>query len=153
MSAENPQHHLNLGTIGWCHTKFYQVTTIIRIVWLTVRRGANLIWELKGYTQVVRDVQVQSGLKGISFLCKPCHFKWLTDNNNNIISEWVINHYSHGSGFMNWLTFFFSQGRIQFVLHLVLVFPTGSKTGKFTLTFNLQPPFNEAFHSLPRSPE
>ena len=84
-------------------------TTIIRIVWLTVRRGANLIWELKGYTQVVRDVQVQSGLKGISFLCKPCHFKWLTDNNNNIISEWVINHYSHGFDFMNWLTFFFPR--------------------------------------------
>ena len=109
MSAENPEHHLNLGTIGWCHTKFYQVTTIIRIVWLTVRRGANLIWELKGYTQVVRDVQVQSALKGISFLCRPCDFKWLTDNNNNIISEWVINYYSHGFDFMNWLTFFFPR--------------------------------------------
>ena len=55
----------------------------------------------KGLHSSGKDVQVQSGLKGISFLCKPCHFKWLIDNNNNIISEWVINHYSHGFDFMN----------------------------------------------------
>ena len=106
-------------------------------------------------TPVVRDVQVQSGLKGISFLCKPCHFKWLTDNNNNIISDLGVGDQSLLSRIRFYeLTdlFFFFQGRIQFVLHLVLVLPTGRKAGKFTLTFNLQPPFNEAFHSLPRSP-
>ena len=147
MSAENPEHHLNVGTIGWCHTKFYQVTTIIRIVWLTVRRGANLIWELKGYTGAI-------WFGGNFIPVQARDFKWPTDNDNNIISERVIN-YSHGFDFMNWLTSFsrlLSQGRIQFVLHSLVVFPTGRKAGKFTLTFNLQPPFNEAFHSLPRSP-
>ena len=38
---------INLGIIIWSNTKFLG-TNIIRIVWLTVTRIKNLIWELKG---------------------------------------------------------------------------------------------------------